>query len=81
MAATIRLSRHGQTHRPFYHIVVADSRQKRDGRYLERIGHYSPVGVGELVVDQEKAKKWLARGVQQSPTAKKLLRRAGVTSS
>ena len=78
MAVTIRLARRGQTHRPFYHIVAADSRFARDGRYLEKLGTYNPMGPTELKIDEEKAKKWLACGATQSETCKKLLRRAGV---
>ncbi len=78
MAVTIRLARRGQTHRPFYHIVAADSRFSRDGRYLEKLGTYNPMGPTELKVDEEKAKKWLANGATQSATCKKLLRRAGI---
>lgn len=78
MAVTIRLARRGQTHRPFYHIVAADSRFARDGRYLEKLGTYNPMGPTELKIDEEKAKKWLANGATQSDTCKKLLRRAGI---
>ena len=78
MAVTIRLARRGQTHRPFYHIVAADQRFSRDGRYLEKIGTYNPMGPTELKVDEAKAQKWLGVGATQSPTVKKLLRRAGV---
>ena len=56
---TIRLSRKGAKKRPFYHIVVTDSRNKRDGRYIERIGFFNPVAAGqeeELRVDLERAR-------------------------
>ena len=76
MAVTIRLARRGNTHRPFYHIVAADSRYARDGRYLEQLGHYNPASK-ELEVNVEAAKKWLAEGAQQSNTARALLKRAG----
>lgn len=78
MAVILRLARRGTTHRPFYHIVAADSRMPRDGRYLEQIGRYDPVRKTELFVDQDKAKKWLSNGAQQSPTVKKLLKRSGI---
>ena len=78
MAVTIRLARRGQIHRPFYHIVAADSRCARDGRYLEKLGTYNPMGPTELKIDEEKAKKWLSVGATQSATCKKLLRRAGI---
>ena len=78
MAVTLRLTRRGTTHRPFYHIVAADSRMPRDGRFLERVGVYDPLGETHLAVDAEKAKKWISRGAIQSKTVRKLLRRAGV---
>ena len=75
---TIRMARRGTTHRPFYHIVAADSRSPRDGSYLEQIGVYDPLGDTQLAVDEEKAKKWLSVGAQQSKTVRKLFKRAGV---
>ncbi len=78
MAVTLRLARRGATHRPFYHIVAADQRFRRDGRYLEQVGRYDPMGETMLEIDEEKAKKWLACGAQTSATVKKLLKRAGV---
>ena len=78
MAVILRMARRGTTHRPYYHIVAADSRAARDGRYLEQIGRYDPLGETSLEIDAEKARKWLARGAQQSPTVSRLLRRAGV---
>jgi small subunit ribosomal protein S16 len=74
------LTRHGTRNRPYYHIVATDKRHKRDGRFLEQIGLYDPLGATKLEVDAEKAKKWLAVGAQQSDTVKQLLRRAGVTA-
>jgi len=78
MAVTIRLARRGNTHRPFYHIVAADSRYARDGRFLEQLGHYDPASKA-LEVNVEAAQKWLAQGARQSNTAKALLKRAGAT--
>ena len=80
MAVTLRMARRGTTHRPFYHIVATDSRNARDGRYLEQIGRYDPLGDSKLEIDADKAKKWLAVGAQQSKTDKKLFARAGVTA-
>jgi small subunit ribosomal protein S16 len=76
MAVTIRLARRGNVHRPFYHIVAADSRYARDGRFLEQLGHYDPASKA-LEVNVEAAQKWLAQGARQSNTAKALLKRAG----
>lgn len=74
---TIRLSRKGAKKRPFYHIVVTDSRNKRDGRYIERIGFFNPIASGqeeELRVDQERVKYWLSQGAQVSERVSKLLK-------
>ena len=79
MAVTLRLARRGTTHRPYYHIVAADKRMRRDGRYLDQIGRYDPLGEQQISVDEEKALHWLRNGATQSPTVAKLLRRAGVT--
>ena len=76
MAVTIRLARRGNVQRPFYHIVAADSRYARDGRFLEQLGHYDPASKA-LEVNVEAAQKWLAQGARQSNTAKALLKRAG----
>lgn len=80
MAVTLRMTRHGTRHRPFYHIIATDSRNKRDGSFIEQIGLYDPLGETKLEINAEKAKKWLAVGAQQSDTVKRLLRRAGVTA-
>jgi small subunit ribosomal protein S16 len=81
MPVTLRLTRRGTTNRPYYHIVATDSRHPRDGRFLEQVGTYDPLGETKLTVNEDKAKKWLSRGATQSDTVKKLLRRAGVTGS
>jgi small subunit ribosomal protein S16 len=81
MAVTLRLTRRGTTNRAYYHIVATDSRMPRDGRFLEQIGVYDPLGATSLAVDAEKAKKWLKQGAQTSATVKKLLKRAGVTAA
>ncbi|HYW03838.1 MAG TPA: 30S ribosomal protein S16 [Gammaproteobacteria bacterium] len=76
---TIRLSRTGAKKRPFYHIVVTDSRSRRDGRYIERLGFYNPVALGDneqLRVDTERARYWLSQGAKASETVNSLLKRA-----
>ena len=79
MAVRIRLQRHGRKKRPFYRLVAADARAQRDGRFLERLGHYNPLtDPAEVVIDEEKVLKWLKRGAQPSDTAKNLLSRAGI---
>ena len=79
MAVRIRLQRHGRKKRPFYRIVAADARAQRDGVFLERLGHYNPlVDPADVVIDEEKALKWLRRGAQPSDTAKRLLSKSGI---
>ena len=79
MAVRIRLKRMGAKKRPFYRVVVADSRSPRDGRFIEEIGYYDPVRQpAEINIDVEKALKWLQNGAQPSDTARSLLSKAGV---
>lgn len=76
---TIRLSRHGAKKTPFYHIVVADSRSKRDGRSLEKLGFYNPMARGKeepLRVNLERVDHWLGLGAQMSDRVKDLVKRA-----
>lgn len=80
MAVALRLSRQGNTHRPHYYIVAADSRMPRNGRFLEKIGTYNPLGDKQLTVDSEKAQKWINNGAQVSSRVKGLLKVAGVIS-
>ncbi|MBE6570721.1 MAG: 30S ribosomal protein S16 [Ruminococcaceae bacterium] len=79
MAVKIRLRRMGAKKAPFYRVVVADSRYPRDGRFIEEIGHYNPLtDPAEVVIDGEKAKKWIANGAQPTDTVKALLKKNGV---
>ena len=79
MPAKIRLARHGRINRPFYHIVVADSRAPRDGRYVERIGSYNPnTHPATITLNFEKALSWLDNGAQPTETVNAILRREGV---
>ncbi|MBO2520288.1 MAG: 30S ribosomal protein S16 [Firmicutes bacterium] len=79
MAVRIRLKRMGAKKRPFYRLVVADSRAARDGRVIDTLGYYDPLTDPATVkVDAERAKAWLGQGAQPSDTARKLLVRAGV---
>ena len=76
---TIRLARTGAKKRPFYHIVVADSRMPRDGRYIERIGFFNPVAVGgeeRLRLDSERVDHWVSKGAQASERVAKLIKEA-----
>ena len=82
MAVRIRLTRVGATKQPSYRVVVADSRNARDGRAIETIGHYNPrTDPIELVVDEAKAKEWLAKGAQPSDTVRRLFKQAGVLTT
>ena len=79
MAVRIRLTRVGATKQPTYRLVVADSRSARDGRPIETIGHYNPrTEPIELVVDEAKAREWMAKGAQPSDTVRRLFKQAGV---
>jgi len=80
MALKIRLSRTGMKKQPSYRLVVSDSRSRRDGRFIEIIGHYNPrvQPESEIVVDVEKAREWINKGAKPSDTARTLLVKAGV---
>jgi small subunit ribosomal protein S16 len=82
MATTIRLSRGGSKKRPYYRIVVADSRSPRDGRYIERIGSYNPLLAKDnperVKLDVERAKHWVSVGAQASDRVARFLDAAGV---
>ncbi len=79
MPVKIRLQRRGRKKRPFYHIVIADSRSPRDGRFIEKIGVYNPMTAPATIeVDHEKALSWLANGAQPTHTVNAILRYKGV---
>lgn len=79
MAVVIRMKRAGAKKRPFYRIVVADSRRQRDGRFVEILGYYDPIAKPFAVkMDEEKVKGWIAQGAQPSEQAASLFRRAGI---
>lgn len=74
----IRLSRRGAKKRPFYNIVVTDSRARRDGRFIERVGFYNPVASGkelEMRLEQERIAYWQSQGAQLSEQVKQLLKK------
>ncbi|SFV62005.1 SSU ribosomal protein S16p [hydrothermal vent metagenome] len=69
----IRMTRMGRKKKPFYRIVVTDSRKRRDGGWIESIGHYNPVSATkDLTLDTERLNYWLSVGAQMSPTVKRL---------
>ena len=77
----IRLKRMGAHKKPFYRVVVADSRTARNGKFIEELGYYDPLkNPAEIKIDTEKAAKWLAEGAQPTDTVKALLEKAGVTA-
>ena len=79
MAVKMRLTRLGDKKSPTYRLVVVDSRKARDGEYIDKIGHYNPTTTpAEIVIDNDKAKDWLAKGVQPTETVRALLLNAGV---
>jgi small subunit ribosomal protein S16 len=82
MSLKIRLARAGTKKRPFYHIVIADSRSPRDGRFIERIGYFNPLLPKEkterLKLDLDKVKAWLAKGALPTDRVLRFLDQAGV---
>ena len=79
MSVKIRMRRMGSKRKPFYRIVVADSRMPRDGRFIEEVGYYNPVSQPkELKLDEDKIFEWLEKGAQPSDTVRSLLSKAGL---
>lgn len=79
MPARIRLQRHGKKNQPFYHIVVADGRAPRDGKFIEKLGTYNPLtNPAQIDLNIEKAVEWLKNGAQPSDTARRILSYKGV---
>ena len=82
MALKIRLARAGSKKRPYYHVVVADARSPRDGRFIERIGHYNPLlpkdNADRVKLDLERAKHWLSHGAQPSDRVERFLAEVGL---
>jgi small subunit ribosomal protein S16 len=85
MAVKIRLARGGAKKRPYYRVVVADQRSPRDGKFIEKIGHYNPLlaktDPNRMVIDLEKAKAWIAKGALPTEAIEKFLVKAGVFKS
>lgn len=79
MAVKIRLQRKGKKKKPFYHIVIADSRSPRDGRFIEKIGTYNPLTVPATIdIDRDKAYEWMNKGAQPTETVRAILRFKGL---
>lgn len=80
MAVKIRLKRMGKKKKPFYRIVVADSRSPRDGRFIDEIGTYDPnIEPAEVKIDEESAKKWIGNGAKPTETVARLFKNAGIS--
>ncbi len=80
----IRLARGGAKNRPYYNVVVADSRARRDGRFIERLGFYNPVaseGAESLRLDLERIKHWAGQGAQLSDTVARLVKQQGKSAA
>ncbi|MBW2149133.1 MAG: 30S ribosomal protein S16 [Deltaproteobacteria bacterium] len=79
MALKIRLSRMGVRNRPFYRVVLTDSRSRRDGRFIEKLGIYDPTKEPlEFDIDRERALYWIQRGAKPSETVRSLMKRFGL---
>lgn len=75
----IRLKRMGANKKPFYRVVVADSRRARDGKFIEEIGYYNPLTEpADIKIDDERAKKWLGDGAQPTETVRSLFKKTGI---
>ena len=79
MPTRIRLQRHGKKNQPFYHIVVADGRVPRDGKFIEKLGTYNPLtNPATIELNVERAAEWIGNGAQPSDTARRILSYKGV---
>ncbi|QOX79445.1 30S ribosomal protein S16 [Trichlorobacter lovleyi] len=79
MATKIRLQRHGAKKRPFYQVVIADERSRRDGRFIENVGYYDPTkNPAVLKLNVEKVVAWLDKGAQPTDTVNQILKKEGI---
>lgn len=77
MSVKIRLSRHGAKKKPYYRIVVSDSRSPRDGKFIEQVGSYDPKAAsGGVKINKEKVEKWLKQGARPTQTVSELLKKS-----
>jgi small subunit ribosomal protein S16 len=79
MAVKLRLRRDGRTHYAFFHLVAADSRSPRDGRFIEKLGYYNPnTHPAEIVLNEERILHWLKNGAQPTETVRSILSKQGI---
>lgn len=79
MAVKIRLKRMGAKQRPFYRIIVADSRSPRDGRFIDEIGTYNPIATpAEIKINEASAMEWISKGAQPTDTVRSLFNKTGI---
>ena len=78
---SIRLTRMGAKKKPFYRIVVVEKRSKRDGRYIESVGHHDPRNPADFKLDRERVNYWIQRGAQPTETVRSLIKRAAKAGS
>lgn len=82
MATKIRLARGGAKKRPFYQVVVADERSRRDGKYIENVGTYDPTkNPAAVKLNADKVRAWLDKGAQPTDTVRQILKNAGITAT
>jgi small subunit ribosomal protein S16 len=75
MSVKIRMTRHGAKKKPFYRIIVSDSRSPRDGRFIEQVGTYDPKAANGVKLNREKVESWIKKGARPSQTVADLLKR------
>jgi len=79
LAVKFRLTRYGSKKKPFYRIIVADSRSPRDGRFIEKVGTYDPLkDPAQITLDKEKIKTWYSKGARPTKTVENLFKKEGV---
>jgi small subunit ribosomal protein S16 len=76
MSVTIRLSRHGGKKKPYYRVVVSDSRSPRDGKFIEQVGSYDPKAVSGIKLNLEKLDSWIKKGAKPSQTVSELMKKS-----
>jgi small subunit ribosomal protein S16 len=80
MSVTIRLSRHGGKKKPYYRIVVSDSRSPRDGKFIEQVGTYDPKAASGIKLNREKMDEWIKKGARPSQTVSELMKKNTVST-